>query len=200
MDDGSVRHYFDRQAEGYQHKISSGWLGRICLRERALVVEMLEPQPGESILDAGCGTGFYASVLMQAGCVVRGLDLSPAMVEVAKRCGIDASVADVRTFSFGQQYDKVFSSGLLEFCPDPQAVVSNLAAHLKDGGRFVILFPIRNLIGRVYRLFHRAHGLRVFLYSVGEMKDLLVRHGLAVRRSAKSGPFTAALSCDKRSS
>src|ERR671914_1552910 len=63
---------------------------RDVLRRRRLVYEALGAEPGERILDVGCGPGFYASELLDQvgpdGAVV-GVDASPQMLAVAAhRC------------------------------------------------------------------------------------------------------------------
>ena len=50
----------------------------------ASLVEMLNPQPGERVLDLGCGTGHLAAEIARAGCEVVGIDNSPDMVRIAK--------------------------------------------------------------------------------------------------------------------
>ena len=49
------------------------------------VVEFLNPQPGERILDLGCGTGQLAVKIAAAGAEVLGLDASPAMIGQARQ-------------------------------------------------------------------------------------------------------------------
>src|SRR5687768_4195163 len=48
------------------------------------VVELLAPQPGERILDLGCGTGHLTAKIAEAGASVVGMDSSPGMVEQAR--------------------------------------------------------------------------------------------------------------------
>ena len=89
----AVRHYFDNQADTYFNKLTSGLLNLITRRERAIVMELLQPTAGETVLDAGCGPGIYCSFLKEAGCEVVGIDISPSMVEAARKRGIEAHVA-----------------------------------------------------------------------------------------------------------
>src|SRR6185295_3098590 len=57
--------------------------------------------PGSEILDAGCGTGRYAIELARRGYVVHGIDLSPDLIEVARRSnedvprGVSFAVGDI---------------------------------------------------------------------------------------------------------
>src|SRR5580765_2575471 len=55
--------------------------------------------PGAEILDAGCGTGRYAIELARRGYIVRGVDLSPELVDIATRAVGDS--IDRVSFSVG---------------------------------------------------------------------------------------------------
>ena len=54
------------------------------------VLELLNPQPGEHILDLGCGDGALSEKLVAAGARVVGVDASEEMVAAAQGRGIDA--------------------------------------------------------------------------------------------------------------
>ena len=58
------------------------------------VVELLQPRPGERILDLGCGDGVVTEALLHAGAEVVGIDASPEMIAAARARGIDAHVQD----------------------------------------------------------------------------------------------------------
>ena len=60
------------------------------------VLELLQPQPGERILDLGCGTGHLTTKIAEAGAQVVGLDSSPSMVAQASNLSLSGSAA-VRT-------------------------------------------------------------------------------------------------------
>ena len=106
-------------------------------------LEMLDPQPGELILDIGCGDGALTAKIMASGARVIGLDASPDMVEAARARGVDAFVADAQALDlesqgarFGQ-FDAAFSNAALHWMLDPDAVASGIFSALKPGGRFV---------------------------------------------------------------
>jgi SAM-dependent methyltransferase len=108
----------------------------------AAALELLAPQPGELILDIGCGDGALTERIVAAGARVIGLDASPAMVEAARLRGVDAFVADAQALGledqaarFGQ-FDAAFSNAALHWMLDPDAVASGVYQSLKPGGRF----------------------------------------------------------------
>ena len=102
------------------------------------VVELLAPEPGERILDLGCGDGALTRKLAELGCDVVGVDAGPDMIRVARELGLDAHVVDGHELAFEREFDAVFSNAALHWMKrDPDAVVAGVARALKPGGRFV---------------------------------------------------------------
>jgi SAM-dependent methyltransferase len=109
----------------------------------AAALELLAPQPGELILDLGCGDGQLTDRIAASGARVIGLDASPEMVEAARGRGVDAFVADAQALGLAEQrsrfgeFDAVFSNAALHWMLDPDAVANGIFSVLKPGGRFV---------------------------------------------------------------
>lgn len=102
------------------------------------VVEWLAPQPGERVLDLGCGDGVLSGSIVEAGAQVVGADASPELVAAAQARGIDARVIDAHALPFESEFDAVFSNAALHWMKrDPDAVLRGVARALKPGGRFV---------------------------------------------------------------
>ena len=105
-------------------------------------LELLDPKPGELILDIGCGDGALTQRIMASGARVIGLDASPEMVEAARARGVDAFVADAQALDLEEQaarfghFDAAFSNAALHWMLDPDAVASGVFAVLRPGGRF----------------------------------------------------------------
>ena len=101
---------------------------------------LLDPQPGERILDLGCGEGALTEKLVEVGCTVVGVDGAAAMVKAARRRGLDARLMDGQRLAFSAEFDAVFSNAALHWMPDPDAVIAGVRRALKPGGRFVAEF------------------------------------------------------------
>eukprot|EP00210_Caulerpa_lentillifera_P009048 g8635.t1 len=106
------------------------------------VVDLLQPQPGERILDLGCGSGELTLTLKNAGTEVVAVDNSLSMVEAAKEKGAyDIRNVNGYDLEFNNEFDAVFSHMAIHWMhKDPRKVVSNVFNALKEGGRFVAAF------------------------------------------------------------
>src|SRR5205823_738911 len=103
----------------------------------APVLELLGPEPGEQILDLGCGDGVLTEKIMAAGASVVAVDAGPDMVAAARARGIDARVMDGQRLAFDGEFDAVFSNAALHWMRNQEAVLGGVHRALKPGGRFV---------------------------------------------------------------
>jgi SAM-dependent methyltransferase len=101
--------------------------------------------PGRTWLDVGCGTGELAFMAAATGATVTGADLSPALVETARRQaaerGVDVTfeVGDAETLQYpDDSFDIVTSSVGAIFAPDHRAVASELARVCQPGGNLAL--------------------------------------------------------------
>ena len=102
------------------------------------VLEWLNPQPGESILDLGCGDGQLTSRLAATGATVRGFDASPQMAVAARSRGIEVDEGTAEQLPYpDQSFDAVFSNAALHWMRDQDGVLTQASRVLKRGGRFV---------------------------------------------------------------
>lgn len=107
-------------------------------------------RPGAEVLDAGCGTGRYAMELARRGYVLEGMDLSPELIEVAKRA-VGDSTARV-SFTVGDithlptsRYAAVLCRGVLNDITDDagrDAVFAALSGTLQSNG--VLILDVRD--------------------------------------------------------
>ena len=113
----------------------------------AKAVEMVGANPGDTILDAGCGAGVHSVRMAKAGYRVDAIDISSAALDDARARADADGVADKITFrqedltqlSFPDgSYDRVISWGVIIHIPDAQAAIAELTRILAPGGRLLL--------------------------------------------------------------
>jgi len=109
---------------------------------RATFIAARVPLSGVAVADVGCGGGLLAEALARAGAQVTAIDLSPAMIEVARlhATGSELTIdyrlqsADALASAAPGAYAAVCCMELAEHVPDPRALVATLARLLQPGG------------------------------------------------------------------
>ena len=157
------------------------------------VVELLDPRPGERVLDLGCGDGELTAQLAARGCRVLGVDRSADFVAAARERGVTALQADARHVAGPElaagRFDAVFSNAVLHWIPEAAAVIAGVRRLLRAGGRFVAEFGGAGNIATVRDALHEALRRRGIDASArdpwyfptdGEYRRLLEAHGFEV--------------------
>ncbi len=156
------------------------------------VVELLDAQPGERILDLGCGTGHLTAQITQQGAEVVGLDSDPDMIRVAHKNypHLSFRVGDGMDFQVDAPFDAVFSSAAIHWMPRHEQVVACVWDALKPGGRFVAeLGGKGNIAAILDALYAALRGIGVeqpeqinpwTFPSLAEFATLLERQGFRV--------------------
>ena len=142
------------QIEFWNGEAGRNWVTHDPLMETMLqplgesVIETLAPQPGEHVLDIGCGCGHTSLSLAQrvgAEGSVTGIDISAPMLAVASHLAAESNVertsiqfveADAQTHALEpERYDVVFSRFGVMFFEDPVAAFANILSALRASGR-----------------------------------------------------------------
>lgn len=147
-------------------------------RKRA--VDALALQPGDTVIEIGCGTGLNFSWLRKAvgpdGRVI-GVDLTDAMLEGARRrvidngwSNVDLVRADAATFEFPQEIGGILSTFALTLVPEYDLVIRRGSQALARGRRWVVLdfkLPANALarLAPVLALLTRPFGVRLAMAS-----------------------------------
>ncbi len=191
-----ARHYQDGGvAESYDRTRFSSLAGRVFNRlDRRAVRRALEGlAPGSVVADIPCGTGRLAEVALEMGYEVCGIDISPAMLEMARnrlaRFGarFTAKVADIRALqSDGSRFDAVLSARFLMHFPlgEQRQLIGSLARLAKR--RLVLTQGIDTKWHRLRRDFKRRFDCfgdpAAFPVSESDLAAMLREAGFAERR------------------
>ncbi|NKF22204.1 methyltransferase domain-containing protein [Solimonas marina] len=132
---------FSRAAAGYERAAQLQDRTRKALLAR---VAALQPVP-RTIVDLGCGTGLGARALQlrHPQATVVALDRAPGMAQVAHRSGSRMSVVgDAQALPLrAASADLLFSNLVLQWCPQPQCALAELARVLAPGGVAALSVP-----------------------------------------------------------
>lgn len=112
-----------------------------------IVVRLLGLPPPARIADLGCGTGVFSGLLRRRGFDVSGVDLSPALIRIARDKYPDIAFleGDVERLPFADaSFDGVLLAGVLHHLPDRDACAAEAHRILRPGGRFVAFDPNRH--------------------------------------------------------
>lgn len=99
-------------------------------------LDLLDPKPGERVLDIGCGEGTLTKKIIGRGATVLGVDNSPEMITAARANGIDAVLLDVTDMTFSSEFDAGFSNATLHWVLEKEQAARAIFRALKAGGRF----------------------------------------------------------------
>jgi ubiquinone/menaquinone biosynthesis C-methylase UbiE len=151
-------------------------------------IKAMDIQPGDKILDLGCGTGRNACIMAKYlghDGEITGMDISSIMEsQFKKKCADLQNIKFIRQridvpFSQSDQFDKIFISFVIHGFPHKsrQTVLENISAHVKPGGAFFMLdfaeFDM-NAMPSVYRfIFKKIECKYAFDFIEKDWKQIL---------------------------
>lgn len=164
----------------YQNRYSFVW------EAAGDLIGLLAPQPGERILDLGCGPGQLTARIAESGAAVIGIDRSEAMIAQARANYplLDFRLGDAASFALDAPVDAIFSNAVLHWVTDASGAARCIERALKPGGRFVCEFGGRGNIASVARALEAVTGEKQadwYYPSISEYSAVLEGNGLEVR-------------------
>jgi ubiquinone/menaquinone biosynthesis C-methylase UbiE len=141
-----IRDHWDRRARTFDHEIGHGL---VTDEQRRAWLELLRRLAGRAprrVLDVGCGTGVLALRMAELGHTVTGIDLSPEMIDRARRNAeeeglrVDFRVGDAAALDWADEtYDLVVARHLIWLLPDPERGVAEWLRVLRPEGRLALI-------------------------------------------------------------
>ena len=177
----------------------------ICKDDYPPMLAKLERDPFDNVLDVGCGTGPVIELLARKYPEKHfvGLDITPAMIEVAQSKGLPNAefvVGDAENLPFGDgSFDALLCSNSFHHYPNPGAFLREAHRVLHPGGKLILRdytsndfavwlmntfeLPLARLVG---------HG-DVRILKMGEFRELVEAAGFAIEQLAAQKGFRAHL-------
>jgi ubiquinone/menaquinone biosynthesis C-methylase UbiE len=169
---------------------------------RLVGIRMFRPAKGMNILDVGCGTGNHLDLYRRYKCNLYGLDMSPSMLEVARK-----RLGDTAKLDFGNaanmpyennQFDLIITMlSLHEISPETRsAAIKEMKRVLKEDGRILLIDfnpgpiqPLQGWTSKVIIFFSelaagREHFRNYRHYMAnGGLSTLVAQHDLKVEKA-----------------
>lgn len=152
---------------------------RLYVLQEKLILDLVSPVAGESVLDVGCGSGNYLRLFERKKCLLTGMDPSQAALEAARRklgasCELVLGNAADIPFS-DNEFDMVTVMGGLQGSANPQRALAE-AIRVSRNRVFVGFFNRHSLAGTeqaVRKFFGFSAASEARFFSMGEMQRLI---------------------------
>jgi SAM-dependent methyltransferase len=204
LDANNRHHLLTKPFYNLAHKISR-WEGegmdedtRRQFCDFANMAVTLALPTGSRILDVGCGSGWLSEYFARLGYAMTGIDISPALVEMARErlqnvpYGVDRETPlryrflahDIESAPLHETFDAIICYDALHHFEDERAVLYHLAAMLEDGGTLFVLEgerpPAGSATERELRGVMMEYETLESPFSRDYLRALLVQHGFAI--------------------
>ena len=179
---------FDKWAPGYD----KAFLAKHSQKLNDVVLDMLRKREFTSLLDVGCGTGHFLSLLLNKphgsgrgahGLGLAGIDISPGMLDIARQGlgdTVDLRESEVETLPWPDNtFDVVTSTDVFHHLANPNPALMEIKRVLKPGGIFIIAdmwlpAPFRHFFNLALPFTHKGN---VKIYSRRQMLSFLTMNG-----------------------
>lgn len=186
-------HYYNEHAREYNQYAARGWLKALRIRERSQVLQFANfREAGKTMIDIGCGGGFYSLAAKRAGMEVCAVDAVPAMLDNLKGKVDEIRHMDLESIRLEKTYDLVLCVGVLDFVKYPEVSFHNLCKLVSSNGKLVVLVPKTGFYGMIYRLEKKSTGINVNLFTSQWLIQNAAENGMEAEQMISPLPFNIA--------
>lgn len=156
------------------------------------VLELIEAEPGSTVLDLGCGNGALSKTLQDKGFTVKGIDASKDLLEIARKTypNIEFIQADATGFSLDEPVDVVFSNAVFHWIDREKQndMLKCVRGAIKKSGEFVFEFGgfgnnrlIHEALNKVFSEHGFDYKMPFYFPTISEYSALLEDTGFLVK-------------------
>lgn len=156
------------------------------------VMELIDAKKNSTVLDLGCGNGALSKALQDKGYIVKGIDASKELLDIAKKNypNIEFTLGDATNFSLHEPVDVVFSNAVFHWIDrERQQDMLQCVYHaLKKDGQFVFEFGgagnnrlIHGALAEIFSEYQYNYTMSFYFPTISEYTTLLERTGFSVR-------------------
>ena len=156
------------------------------------VIELIDADKGSFVLDLGCGNGALTKTLQDKGCLVKGLDASKELLDIAKKKypDIDFIQGDAADFTLSEPVDVVFSNAVFHWISKDrqQDMLKCVYNALNKNGQFVFEFgghgnnqKIHRALAETFAKHGYCYDMPFYFPTIGEYAALLENTGFEVQ-------------------
>lgn len=137
--------------------------GKIVYDEYSHIISEIASLTGRRgrLLEIGCNTGFFCKVAKDRGWYPVGVEISKTMAELAHRThGIETRAGDWMGMDYGQPFDAIYCSHVIEHIPNPREWMTRFRQVLAPGGVVCLSVPNMQSIDRIFKRGLKRMGLK----------------------------------------
>jgi len=177
-------------ANSYDDYYQSDFGKKIDRIERDIIDFLIKEIPLSEMLELGCGTGHWSDFFSKKGFNLTGIDISEAMLNIAKNKKINAKfkIANSQNIPFNNESFQIISSiTMLEFVDNQDKVISEIYRVLKKGGWLVLgCLNEKSIIGKDKRnseTFKNANFLTIdsIKSKLDKFENILIKSGVYLK-------------------
>lgn len=182
----NIDDYFNRKAKFYSRDSKSLFWSMLRNAELKGFKKLIYNFERKIFLELGSGSGFYSNFLLLNGAKkVYAIDRSKKMIQHISNKKIKKFHLDAGNFNLNKKFSFILCMGLLEFVKSQEKILLNAKKHANSKSKIFILVPRNNLIGRVYKFFHKLNGINIKLFSLKNIDQLLDKTGWNIEKFVK---------------
>ena len=166
-------------AKAYEQWLKRPTNQRIAVLENQLLIDILKPLPGKTVLDIGCGTGASLAPLIEAGLLATGLDPSPYMLDFASkkfgnRVDLHRGFAEDLPFE-DNSFNYACLNTTLEFVENPRQAIQEACRVARDRIFLGVLnrYAIKGIQLRISGIFKKSIFNQARFFSIWELKQMI---------------------------